>query len=323
MSKCKHCGKQSDEYGKGIFCSKRCQIIFGFNNKKDIAREKIKKTNTLKRVMVEKKCKKCSKVFYVERRISKKGEEISKKKECNFCSKQCANSRVILNKTKIIICDLCKKEFSAHYLGKSRFCSDCKKPRIIESKKPLRKGFKNEGFKNDNSIRIKVFKCVICEKLFIRKKNRNIKCCSEKCVNHYLSFLIKQRVENGLHKGWNSRNILSYPEKFFIKVFENNGFKRNKNFFVNYAICKNKLGLKDISCYFLDFYFLDKKIDIEIDGKQHEYEDRKNSDIKRDELLTKNNIFVHRIKWKNPVNETNKEYIREKIKEVLVLINSR
>ena len=31
-----------------------------------------------------------------------------------------------------------------------------------------------------------------------------------------------EKVKNGTHKGWQSRNITSYPEKFFISVLKNN-----------------------------------------------------------------------------------------------------
>lgn len=50
--------------------------------------------------------------------------------------------------------------------------------------------------------------------------------------------------------------------------------------------------------YFLDFLIEKngKKIDLEIDGKQHEYEDRKAHDILRDQYLTDLGFIVYRIK---------------------------
>ena len=48
------------------------------------------------------------------------------------------------------------------------------------------------------------------------------------------------------------------------------------------------------SNYFLDFYIEinNRKIDLEIDGKQHKYEDRIESDKVRDEFILNNNIFL-------------------------------
>jgi very-short-patch-repair endonuclease len=77
------------------------------------------------------------------------------------------------------------------------------------------------------------------------------------------------------------------------------------------------LGLNEPYNYFLDFYFHNKKIDLEIDGKQHEYKDRKISDKKRDEALIKNGIKVYRIKWKNINTENGKRYIQDEIQKFL------
>ncbi len=49
-----------------------------------------------------------------------------------------------------------------------------------------------------------------------------------------------------------------------------------------------------------------KELDLEIDGKQHEYEERKNSDIERDIFLRSQNIAVYRIKWNCINNEERK-----------------
>ena len=71
---------------------------------------------------------------------------------------------------------------------------------------------------------------------------------------------------------------------------------------------------KPESRYFLDF-FIQKdnlKIDLEIDGKQHTYDDRKRSDKIRDKVLRKAGYLVHRVGW----NEINSKFgsIRMKCK---------
>ena len=128
---------------------------------------------------------------------------------------------------------------------------------------------------------------------------------------------INERVKNGTHKGWQSRNITSFPEKFFIKVLKNNNlFDKCK---VNFKIKKKDLGLDEEGTYFLDFYFKDKKIDLEIDGSQHSF--RKEHDMKRDEYVTKNDIIVYRIKWKSINNDKGKKYIKNEINKFLDFYN--
>lgn len=54
-------------------------------------------------------------------------------------------------------------------------------------------------------------------------------------------------------------------------------------------------------------------LDLEIDGKQHEYVDRKKSDLARDEYLRKQGYFVYRIKWNEINTIEGKEMMKAKI----------
>ena len=76
----------------------------------------------------------------------------------------------------------------------------------------------------------------------------------------------------------------SYPEIYFRKVFENN----NVTF-------KQELR---VDLYSLDFAFLDKKIDVEIDGEQH-YLDLRiiESDKRRTIYLESLGWIVYRVRW--------------------------
>ena len=64
-----------------------------------------------------------------------------------------------------------------------------------------------------------------------------------------------------------------------------------------------------------------KKIALEIDGKQHEYSERRESDILKDIVLTNNGWNVYRIKWKNINNVEGKEYIKKEIEKFLEFYN--
>ena len=72
-------------------------------------------------------------------------------------------------------------------------------------------------------------------------------------------------------RGWKSRNIISYAERFWMNVLDNNNIKYQKEYSLN-------------GKYFLDFLLEKngKKIDLEIDGKQHQYEERKIHDKKKE-----------------------------------------
>lgn len=106
-----------------------------------------------------------------------------------------------------------------------------------------------------------------------------------------------EKVQNGTHKGWTTRNIKSYAEQFFETVLNNNKIKYNRE--------------KKVGKYFLDFVI--GNIDLEIDGKQHKYKDRKESDTIRDEFLRKQGYFVYRIAWNEIKTNDGKQMMKDKI----------
>ena len=84
----------------------------------------------------------------------------------------------------------------------------------------------------------------------------------------------------------------SYPEKFFMKVIDNEF--TDKNYAYEYH-----MRLKETN-YSLDFAWPDKKKNIEIDGSQHQqFEEQKERDFRRDERLAAIGWQVMRIRWKD------------------------
>lgn len=155
-------------------------------------------------------------------------------------------------------------------------------------------------------------------KIKIGKKSKGRICSEEK--KKKLSNIMKEKVTNGEHKGWQSRSIKSYPEKFFESVILNNNL--SNKCIREFKISKRDLGLDDYANYYLDFYFPDKKIDLEIDGKQHwEDKDRIISDKIRDKVLTENGYIVYRIKWKSINTIEGKKYIKNEIDKFLKFYN--
>ena len=78
---------------------------------------------------------------------------------------------------------------------------------------------------------------------------------------------------------------------------------------------------KPVGKYFIDFAIVEKKIALEIDGKQHQYENRKKSDEIKDKFLTENGWKVYRISWKSINNELGKLYIKDEINKFLEVYN--
>lgn len=192
------------------------------------------------------------------------------------------NNKYVTNRSKEILvhkCMYCGKEIRAKYI-KNVYCYDCAKER----------GLKNLLLWDENGKRIASEKF----REAVRKSQQKL-------------------IKEGRHKGWQSRNIISYPEQFWMEVLQNNNIEYSFNHVVNK---KTHLGLDDNSNYFLDF-LINGNIDLEIDGKQHKYEDRAESDRIRDEILMKNNFIVYRVEWNEINSETGKQLMKEKIDNFL------
>lgn len=288
-------------------CSLSCANTHFRSNKSKSEKDKISKSLTKYYLnkKIEYLCKKCGKKYFTNKNHRSKNK-------CERC----------VSEYGYRYCVVCNKKFKRNrtlsgYLSKSKTCSNyCSRKLNSINKK---------NFYSDNNFK----KCIVCNEKFKRKKTpkgnlSRSKTCSPKCRSKLRSKnaknLINKRIAEGTHNGWVSRNKKSYPEKFFKKVLKNNGLLNKCE--VEYKIKKKDLGSNCHSNYFLDFYFPDKKIDLEIDGKQHSYKKRKLSDQKRDFLLESNGIKVYRIKWKSINNDTGKKYIREEIDKFLKFYNS-
>ena len=234
-------------------------------------------------------------------------------------------------------CEYCNKEHDKSF-ATGRFCnrkcsngfSTKEKRKDINAKigASIRNIIKKNGKSGFCKIkeRIKI-ECLNCNKeIFTLRLNQ--KYCSINCAgNSSKSLETKQKIskimmehfKNGLLKGWQSRKIRSYPELFFERVLNDNDLLKKCT--LEFPIKKRNLGINCNCNYFLDFYFDELKIDLEIDGKQHEIKDRKLSDTIRDKALNKIGIIVYRIKWKNPINDKNKEYIKNEINKFLIFYN--
>lgn len=268
-------------------------------------------------------CQKCGKEFT---QITTQSE-INRNKHRKCCCRACANSRNHSDKTRLKI----SKGLNSHFesIGTSR-----------KSNNPEHRKNCSNGSVRSNGNRtkdIRKHECVYCGKTVYAKFYRGVycyECASEKGLDNLQMYdengksipsekriqaskKVQQRLlDNGTHKGWQSRNIISYPEKFWKKVLENNGIQYS----FNHVVKKSELGVEnDNSNYFLDF-LIDGCIDLEIDGKQHKYAERAESDKVRDELLSRNGYTVYRVEWNEINTEVGKQHMKEKIETFLKFI---
>lgn len=104
----------------------------------------------------------------------------------------------------------------------------------------------------------------------------------------------------------------SYPEKYFTELFLKEGLDVNKSL---------QIGL-----YELDFCIPDKKIDIEIDGSQHYYDEKiVESDIRRTNFLKENgwDVRVNWAEYKRLKIVDREKYISKLIKKIKKLALSK
>ncbi len=257
------------------------------------------------------------------------------------CSKKC---QIKMKTTAIAVtCDTCGEEFFKKNCtvkdGHGNFCSSSCSAITNNKKHPKRKKLtKEKGIVvcvpsddldslperierkvkrldakiTDNIIvrikKVKETNCILCgsKVVYTGKKSKSCK----DCRSTLLRSLALTRVREGNHRGWSSRRKLqpSYPEKYFMDLF------------TTFTIIEDREYIRELpqDGFFVDFAFLDQRIAVEIDGKQHNYPDREERDKRKDGVLRDKGWVIHRVPWKNPINETNRKHLRE---QVIILFN--
>lgn len=236
-------------------------------------------------------------------------------------------------KNRKVYCLNCGKEIDGKDRFRKKFCnSSCAAKYNNKQRTPISNEYnakrsttllKKNAIKNNLSVEEYVsiprtksgklkhlYTCKVCGKEFYSVHNAIY--CSPKCSNsdpeikQKLRSKVHERIENGTFCGWKSRNIMSYPEQFWIEVLNNNSIP-----FVREDFTTKK--------YFLDFLIEKngKKIDLEIDGKQHMYNDRIKHDKERDEFLKSNDYIVYRIPWNSINTEEGSLQMKAKIDKFL------
>ena len=139
------------------------------------------------------------------------------------------------------------------------------------------------------------------------KRKRNISTANSSEQEQYMDKILPsvQDEQKSREKGWQNRKIKnSYPEQFWMRVFDNNGIQYERE---HYVKNENSTG-----SYKLDF-LIDDVYDIEIDGSQHKQNDIFQKDIRRDVYLKSLGYKVYRIPWVPPVTLEKKKVVYNQI----------
>ena len=119
-----------------------------------------------------------------------------------------------------------------------------------------------------------------------------------------MSIVQQKAYDEGRRIGWTYHNEISYPEKYFMKVFDEHNIKYEFQVPL----------FNGHSTYHLDFV-INGNIDFEVDGLQHYREDYWiEHDKCRDEFVRSKGYKIYRFKWSNPKN---KEEMQTRINELL------
>lgn len=119
------------------------------------------------------------------------------------------------------------------------------------------------------------------------------------------------RAHNIGKSRWN--NSPSYPEKFFMRVIENEF--SDKNYVREYPI----------GIYSIDFAWIDKKIAIEIDGQQHDKKEYRERDKRKNKLLNEKGWKVLRIRWEDMMGNSKywislaKNFVDEQTEHIVLM----
>lgn len=337
MYKCKYCNKEfktaKSLAGHMGHCKMNPNFIYDKyierqkkglinGNKKRVEKySKIKESDLSTLKLRELTCIKCGSIYYLELTDKQFDKGLYKK----TCSSKCAHSRTHSEKTKNKIKKSLQQTIkSDNFIVKNQYSNINYKPayisELIQQGKILNENNYsfNDKLLNENTLKEKT--CVICFRKYygIINSSGNIgkgKTCSDKCLKELKTIrskeAIKKVIDEGRFKGWQTRNIKSYAEKFWIEVLRNN----NIDYISEYFLDKK---------YFLDFYIVKNgiEIDLEIDGKQHKYEERLEHDKIRDEYILSKNIIVYRVEWNEIKSENGSLLMKQKIDDFITFYNS-
>lgn len=216
----------------------------------------------------------------------------------------------------------CTRSCAGFFNGKSR------KPHTAETRKKIADGnkrFRRRCIEEGVNVAPTVQKsCLRCSKVFVVKVSRIKKFCSKECQIKFQTtdpeFLrrasergqknIVKQMRAGKWKGWSGvgEGKRSYPESYIERKLKQDGFSYEFQY--------------QVGRYKVDFAFLDKKLALEVDGKQHLREKQLQSDRRKDAFLEENGWTVFRLPWTSIKKESGRAQVEQRYQEFKNLLQS-
>lgn len=309
------------------FCSKVSPTIQSHCNHEKYCKLNPQQNKRKGRVLRKELCPHCGQYFNAGKKYEKHVNACRQRKvKRNYGVKITSEQQLQEWVSQEHVCEYCGKIMTSFY-GTGRFCSPSCARSFCQTfvdysvvSQSLLHHFELLGKTEHSRVRSKEEKfCIRCGKQ-LRYDNKSGYCgdCIKSAPERSQIRIqagkkgIETKRKNGTLVGWQKRNVQSYSESFWQRVLDNNHIDyRGPNYPVKKRDRKNN--------YFLDFFIEvgDKKIDLEIDGKQHKYPDRAQKDKIRDEYLTSIGFIVYRIDWNEIKSEVGKQLMQEKIDRFL------
>lgn len=242
-------------------------------------------------------------------------QKLGKKQEITIVCENCHKEFIIISRPKLKSKrKFCSRSCATSFANKQRQGQKRSAQSIIKQKDSAKKFWQSE-----NGYLLKKQRSEIAKKQSSTseaKKQFQERICSVNKNIEKRKQTIKEKVARGEWNTWKTRNIRSYPELYVENILLNNNLK----FEIEKPITKKELSIGQYGSYFLDFYFENKKINLEIDGSQHQQPERKKSDKIRDNALQKLGIKVVRIKWRNLKNKKERNKFIKEINNFIKLV---
>lgn len=232
-----------------------------------------------------------------------------------YCCQSCATIKTRTTHSNVErACKWCKKTFisTSHKRHKTCCCIECAR-KYSQSKVDTKKIasaisiLHKEGNAWRRTSNMENRPCKVCGATFSVPVWKKKSMCSRACYHVWRSShsrkVFERRVKNGTWVTWRKNTEPSYPERFFMKVLESNHvpFEYERPF----------------GRYSIDFAINDQKIALEIDGQQHRFSDRAESDKRKDAALISEGWRVVRIVWKSPRTVDGKRHLKSEIERFL------
>lgn len=211
------------------------------------------------------------------------------------------------NRCKNCNCDLdyekrnnifCSRSCSSIYNNFKRL------PRTYESKLKTKQSCKLHRLNLGAYCKLNIKTCIFCNNIFFNPKRKT---CSESCYHALLSKNASEKLRCISNRKNYGRHKKSYLELSFINWMKQNNIKHeyiSEKQFYNDELKKN---------YYVDFFFPNLNLVIELDGTQHKNTVEK--DKIRDEFLKRKfNLLIIRITYKEYQDKSKLKLIRSLLK---------